>query len=123
MSPGGLRTFSLVLLGLTFLAGVVAMISLSTVPMKRCSDWVWKDTVPLGSFLMRTAWFLWADSMSWGTDREPGSDGGATKVDGETSSRRTHLKELLLKRTTTRRIALEISSLKKHLELKQRGKL
>ena len=82
--PGALRTFSLILLGLTFFAGVVAMTSLSTVPMKRCSDWVWKDTVPLGSFLMRTAWFLWADSMSWGTDTqhtEPSSDGGAAEGD------------------------------------------
>lgn len=49
-------TFSLALVGLAFF--VVPVTSFSTTPTKRCSDWVWKDTVPLGSFLMRTAWFL-----------------------------------------------------------------
>lgn len=48
-------TFSLPLVGLAFLLDTT---SFSTTPKKRCSDCVWKDTVPLGSFLMRTAWFL-----------------------------------------------------------------
>lgn len=51
---GGL-TLSLPLVGLAFLLDTT---SFSTTPRKRCSDCVWKDTVPLGSFLMRTAWFL-----------------------------------------------------------------
>ena len=102
-SLGALHTFSLVLLGLTFLAGVVAMSSLSTVPMKRCSDWVWKDTVPLGSFLMRTAWFLWADSMSWGTDTENRAQTVVLQSRCEATSRRI-----------TRLIALEMCNLKKH---------
>lgn len=45
-------TFSLPLFGLVALAGVA---SLSIVPTKRCSDWVWKETVPLGSFLILMA--------------------------------------------------------------------
>lgn len=50
------------LLGLVDLTEVA---SFSIVPIKRRSDWVWNETVPFGSFLILTAWFLWADSVSW----------------------------------------------------------
>lgn len=57
-------TFSLLLFGLVVLR-LAKVASFSIVPRKRWSEWEWNETVPLGSFLILIAWFLWAESISY----------------------------------------------------------